>query len=317
MGPVALSVLFGCGGLVGLFIGIAPPPGVAPGPSILSSSIAILLSVGVWRRRHRFSARTVHVATLFGLVAVPFGAYQGRGTFSGDVSPYFFFWLALIAFVVFSLRMASLYVAAAAAAYAVVLVLSHEPNALPRWVVVVSTMAAAGFVVGVLRQRLHAIAVRDPLTTLLNRHSLGAALKTAIRDAHHHRSSTVAMLDLNDFKAINDEHGHQRGDDLLVEVATALRAHLRAQDIVIRYGGDEFFLLLRETDLHGADQILSRLALPTRCAVGMTTAHEGDTPTSLFNRVDTELYRAKAQSRVRTGKSVSRRVTTSGCPTSP
>jgi diguanylate cyclase (GGDEF)-like protein len=177
-------------------------------------------------------------------------------------------------------------------------------------------MAAAGFVVGVLRQRLHEIAVRDPLTTLPNRHSLGAALETAIRDAHHHRSSTVAMLDLNDFKAINDEHGHQRGDDLLVEVATALREHLREQDVVIRYGGDEFVLLLRDTGLEGAELVLSRLALPTRCAVGMTTARVSDTTTSLFNRIDTELYRAKAQSRVAPDAGVSR-VTTSCCPTSP
>jgi diguanylate cyclase (GGDEF)-like protein len=245
------------------------------------------------------------------------GAYQGRGTFSGEVSPYFYFWLALIAFVVFSVRVATLYVVVSAASFAGVLLLSHEPSALPRWAVVVSTMGAAGFVVGVLRQRLHEIAIRDPLTTLPNRHSLNATLQAAIRDAHHDRASTVALLDLNDFKAINDEHGHQRGDDLLVEVAAALRGHLRAEDLVIRYGGDEFVLVLRDTGLEATELVLGRLVLPTRCAIGMTTARVNDTPTSLFQRVDQELYRAKAQSRIVPGQDISRRVTTSASPTSP
>ncbi|MBJ7472033.1 MAG: GGDEF domain-containing protein [Solirubrobacteraceae bacterium] len=97
---------------------------------------------------------------------------------------------------------------------------------------------------------------RDPLTGVGNRRLLAERLDYELR--RHRRSEhrlTLLAFDLNGFKEINDHHGHAAGDELLVAVATTLRSGVRAQDTVVRQGGDEFCVLLPETTHAGALQI--------------------------------------------------------------
>jgi diguanylate cyclase (GGDEF)-like protein/PAS domain S-box-containing protein len=113
-------------------------------------------------------------------------------------------------------------------------------------------------------RRMKHLADHDPLTGLLNRRGFAAALQTQL--AHTRRygtSGALLMLDLDGFKAVNDAQGHDAGDQLLVQVAAALRSCLRETDVVARLGGDEFAVILPRETLEDAivvaDKVIERL----------------------------------------------------------
>jgi diguanylate cyclase (GGDEF)-like protein len=112
------------------------------------------------------------------------------------------------------------------------------------------------------------LARTDPLTGLLNRRAFveTATLELA-RAERYRRSLSLAYLDIDDFKRVNDEGGHDDGDRLLVEVAQTLKRNLRAFDVVARYGGDEFVLLVPETCEEAAELVLEKLMTALRGAV--------------------------------------------------
>jgi diguanylate cyclase (GGDEF)-like protein len=100
----------------------------------------------------------------------------------------------------------------------------------------------------------------DPLTGLANRRQLDQDLELEVeRAARYHRPLAFMMIDIDHFKRVNDTFGHARGDVVLAEVAALLRSHMRAGDTVYRYGGEEFAVLARETDVAGARLVADRL----------------------------------------------------------
>jgi diguanylate cyclase (GGDEF)-like protein len=110
-------------------------------------------------------------------------------------------------------------------------------------------------------QELHKSQARfDPLTSLLNRRGFLEAAEIECRRSGRTKSPlTLAYIDLDNFKAINDKYGHSMGDEVLRVVGHALRSHCRASDTVGRLGGDEFALLLPESDMVGAKVFLENL----------------------------------------------------------
>jgi diguanylate cyclase (GGDEF)-like protein len=118
------------------------------------------------------------------------------------------------------------------------------------------------------RRALRATALRDTLTGAANRRAFGERIAYEVaRHTRQQRSFAVLALDLDGFKAVNDRFGHQAGDELLREVAAAIKATLREQDTLARMGGDEFYVLAPETDRAGGE----RLAARVREAVGGVT----------------------------------------------
>jgi diguanylate cyclase (GGDEF)-like protein len=110
------------------------------------------------------------------------------------------------------------------------------------------------------RDVLRDYALSDPVTGVSNRRSLLIRADYEIeRHRRSRRSFALVMLDLDGFKALNDRFGHAAGDDLLRDVASALRRAMRAQDTVARFGGDEFCVLAPETDQRGADPLADRV----------------------------------------------------------
>jgi diguanylate cyclase (GGDEF)-like protein len=167
-------------------------------------------------------------------------------------------------------------VAVVVAAAASAVVISHAASALPSpWLGVLVPGASATVLVAV-RERLeherdvlrdHALS--DPLTGIANRRALLARADYEV--VRHTRARTcfaVVMLDLDEFKPLNDRFGHAAGDDLLREVAASVKRSLRAPDTVARFGGDEFCVLAPETDEHGVERLAARI---TR-AVGAVSA---------------------------------------------
>lgn len=115
-----------------------------------------------------------------------------------------------------------------------------------------------------MERRLRELAVRDPLTGLGNRRNAEESLD---RETHRARRSgqplCVAMLDIDRFKRINDVHGHQTGDEVLRQLAADLRERLRGSDTACRWGGEEFLLILPDTELSGAVRLVDELRLHT------------------------------------------------------
>jgi diguanylate cyclase (GGDEF)-like protein len=111
------------------------------------------------------------------------------------------------------------------------------------------------------------------------------------------------MVDVDRFKAYNDAHGPPEGDRLLADIAGAWKAELRGHDIVGRYGGEEFLLVLPGVDSDIAARVIERLrgAMPTEvtCSFGVATWDGGEGATALVARADAALYRAKAEGRDR------------------
>lgn len=113
-----------------------------------------------------------------------------------------------------------------------------------------STHLSAAMAGIILREALHQQSIRDPLTDLYNRRYLEESLERELLRARRSQGSVaVIMLDIDHFKQFNDTHGHRAGDVLLKDFAQYLRSHVRGEDILCRYGGEEFLLVLPATNL--------------------------------------------------------------------
>jgi diguanylate cyclase (GGDEF)-like protein len=140
----------------------------------------------------------------------------------------------------------------------------------------------------------------DALTGLTNHGALHIRMREEISRARRDGTPLVCLLlDLDDFKAINDDRGHQAGDEQLRLVAGALRGELRDHDVVGRYGGDEFVVLLPGADTAGGHVVADRIAAatPMRCSIGLAEWEEPLSADELLHRTDRALLLAK-----RTGK---------------
>ena len=155
----------------------------------------------------------------------------------------------------------------------------------------------------------------DPLTGALNRREFERQFQNMLQHAiRHNRPLTVAMIDLDHFKLINDSHGHQLGDEYLKVLCKVIESNLRPGDVFARYGGEEFVAVLPESDSMGARRVAERLRLlaagagikrsgqlvSTTISIGLSTfPADGATIAELMAASDRALYGAKAAGRDR------------------
>ena len=121
-------------------------------------------------------------------------------------------------------------------------------------------------------ERLEAMLFEDPLTGLANRRFILTQLAGAVSAARRHgRPLSIAIVDIDHFKAVNDEHGHAAGDRVLAAVARSLREHLRAEDQLGRLGGEEFLALLPDADAAAAAAAAEKLRAEVAALRGRAT----------------------------------------------
>lgn len=154
--------------------------------------------------------------------------------------------------------------------------------------------------------RLEDLSQRDPLTQLFNRRYFVTRVEEELHRVRRGRSLSLVMMDLDGFKHVNDKQGHLAGDELLRKLATAIQETTRAVDVVARFGGDEFVVLLTDTDGDQAPIVAERLVRtvrelgtaadprrPVTASVGVAIARPEDSVTTLINSADEGAYRAK------------------------
>jgi diguanylate cyclase (GGDEF)-like protein len=188
---------------------------------------------------------------------------------------------------------------------------SNQPQAtLGDAVEVAAALAAQGMTAydkAVLFKQVQALAVRDELTGIANRRRF---FEVAVRDlaaaSRHDRELTVLMVDIDHFKRVNDTYGHATGDDVIRTVATRLGDQIRQTDVIGRYGGEEFALLLQDA---GPGNVLPERLRTSICdtpietrsgnlsvtvSIGLAFRSDDDTDIeALLSRADAQLYRAK------------------------
>jgi two-component system cell cycle response regulator len=161
------------------------------------------------------------------------------------------------------------------------------------------------------------MAITDQLTGLFNRRYMSRHLGTLIANANSTgKPVSFLILDIDFFKQVNDTHGHDIGDEVLREFATRISANVRGIDLACRYGGEEFVVVMPDTDLNFAYMVAERLRqavadapfrissgpgqLPVTISIGVTASEgTGDTAEALLKRADQALYRAKRDGRNR------------------
>ena len=153
----------------------------------------------------------------------------------------------------------------------------------------------------------------DSLTGLFNHERIKLHLETALSDLPNDHALCVIMADLDHFKQVNDNYGHLMGDAVLRGISSRLRATMRGFDYIGRYGGEEFLIILQNTDLEEGEEIAERLrmqveqspfhhndqSIPITISLGLTHYHSGDTVETIIQRADEALYQAKAKGRNR------------------
>ena len=147
----------------------------------------------------------------------------------------------------------------------------------------------------------------DPLTKVFNRRALDTYLRNICSSKRAHYQIHLLMIDIDDFKLINDKYGHIAGDKVLILLSNIIRKTLRDGDKIFRYGGEEFVIVLNRIDNRECFNISNRLlalirgnkmiykgnSLNITVSVGATRFNPGDEPESLIDRADKALYKAK------------------------
>jgi diguanylate cyclase (GGDEF)-like protein len=188
-------------------------------------------------------------------------------------------------------------------------VYSHPVYAVWNMVMRLAVFAVVAILIATLRKNVdheRALARVDHLTGAANKRAFLEMLKSEVeRSRRYTRRFTIAYFDLDNFKVVNDSFGHAAGDELLQEVVSIIRAHVRISDVVARLGGDEFALLLPETDENAARAAITKIqshilkamqakAWPVTVSIGcFTCADGGGDVEELIRRADDLMYAAK------------------------
>jgi polar amino acid transport system substrate-binding protein len=159
----------------------------------------------------------------------------------------------------------------------------------------------------VKNKELERLSTTDKLTGTCNRLRLEEVLENECeRSKRYGETLSIILADIDDFKDVNDMHGHQRGDQVLREVASCLCSNLRQSDTAGRWGGEEFLIVCPETGCSGASRLAEKLrervqdmdlreVSEVTCSFGVVQIRENESPDSLMSRVDRLLYKAKDQ----------------------
>jgi diguanylate cyclase (GGDEF)-like protein len=285
----------------------------------LAAVVAVAYAIGalLFFGSRRLPAAAVPVALVGSIFVISAGVYfDGHGPSPAGL---YYIWLGVLAFYFMRRWQAALVIALMGGAYAAVLNVLPAIQPQQRWLTTMGIATIAGMLISYVRDRVLELVARltdaartDPLTGLLNRRALEELFAIELdRAARSERPLSVIIGDLDRFKSVNDRMGHQHGDQTLQALATELGRWKRRIDMAARVGGEEFALILPETDERGAFLVAERLRRATKrlfaegpfkltISFGVASFPDhGDDPEMLLRAADQALYAAKNMGRDR------------------
>ncbi|WP_318495790.1 GGDEF domain-containing protein [Photobacterium leiognathi] len=179
------------------------------------------------------------------------------------------------------------------------------------FLIMATSFSLVWLVNGRLTRSVEALSIRDNLTSLYNRRGMDKLTNQITTDKSKQPLPLVVMMcDIDHFKSINDQFGHLVGDQVIVNVSEQIQACVRVNDVAIRYGGEEFLILLPNTPLANAHIVAERIRnavynipvhhqnmSPISISIGVSQQHKGDNLDSLIREADKALYQAKQNGR--------------------
>ncbi len=250
----------------------------------------------------RMGRGAIHVSTASGTALIALCQVLANGGSPTAVYAMLYIWVVLHCALFFPRRVVAIQLSLTTVAHASALLwLGEVVSIAPQLTLTLGTQLAAALVVGALATRQRELADTDSLTGLGNRRMVDRTLDWGLTRSRRATSASmcVALLDLDGFKAFNDERGHVAGDLVLIEAAATWRPLVRDHDTLARTGGDEFTLVLSDLRLDEAERIVARMIEATpegvACSAGVARWDGEETSQQLIERADDALYEAKGR----------------------
>jgi len=293
----AMAMIYGVGGAMCLVAATFP---ISPeAPVVLARVVGSACLVGavlIICFGRRLPPVGFQVAAIIGTLVNSVLVSACTTNYGAALNSFAYLWIGVYAGQFFEQRAVRVQCAVIVVASGVALHLSGLPGMVTAWVLIAGSSVLASEALARVNSRLRLQLTTDPLTGLLNRAGFEVAAERvrALADRDR-RSVSIALIDLDKFKRVNDLHGHAAGDELLVDLGRAWRTELRDSEVLARLGGDEFALVLPGAAPAGAEEALERLrtASAAEWSVGLVEWRRGETLERAVAHADAELYRAK------------------------
>jgi diguanylate cyclase (GGDEF)-like protein len=293
----SLALITLAGGLSGLFAAAFPASPAAPVDLLrIIGVVALCASLLLWWFGDRLPRWSLHVAVVGGTLLISVLIARSASGVGMIVTACDYMWMGVYAAFFFSRAAARAHTAVIAAAFAAALLASPHHVPADAWVFLTASLVVATETIGRQSSRLRHEAHTDSLTGLLNRNGLAPAAERALALADRTGIPlTVALIDLDDFKQVNDRDGHAEGDRLLVQMTRTWSEELQPGDIFARLGGDEFLVILVGSDDEEAKRLFELLLFvsPTQWSAGVIKRRTGEDLHACLARADNALYESK------------------------
>lgn len=319
-----LAVLWAGGGCISFLVALLPHhPGLNETGYLVIGAVGLLTALLLFLHAGRVPLWGLHLLGLLGTTLVTLCIYfsgEHAGAPATD-NEMLYVWVAVFGAYFMSVRQLTVQMLWVGIAYSIVLTLGGDHAAVSaRWAETLGTLVLVCILVMTLRNRITQLVERlgdaastDSLTGLRNRRGFEECFSTEVeRAVRHGRPLSVIVCDLDHFKVVNDRMGHPAGDAALVRVAELMRAELRRIDHVARTGGEEFALILPESDTKVSyllaerlrmqiEEAFTRTPVPITMSFGLATfPDDGESVGELVASADIALYAAKELGRNRT-----------------
>jgi diguanylate cyclase (GGDEF)-like protein len=292
-----IALLAIAGGVCTVLAAIFPATHAAPvGTFRVLGAVTLVAALAIWLIGERMPRWGLHLAVATGTAGIGVAVSEAGTALGMVVTAGAYLWICVYAGFFFSLPAARLHMAWIAITFGLALLVGDAHVPVNAWVFITVSLFVAGEALGRQSTRLRLEAHTDPLTGLLNRHGLAAAAERTFSLAERTGIPlTTALIDLDDFKSVNDEEGHEEGDRLLVKLARSWEAELDPSDIFARLGGDEFLLVLVGASEVESARLFERLRFlsPAPWSAGVVRRQPGEDLGSCMANADRALYEAK------------------------
>lgn len=294
----AIAVLYLAGG-IGCLLGAAFPmsPHAPIGLGQVLGAVGLTFGAGIMIVRTRVTVVSLHSLLVLATVLVSVLVACSKTAAGVLLTGVDYMCIGWISAYFFPRRTARFHCGLAIAGFCSAIAAGGLPGLVVPSLVVVTTVAVSAEMLAHFVTQLRRQAAQDPLTGLANRAFFRAAAEREMAlAARGKRVFVLVMLDMDDFKVVNDTRGHLAGDALLIELAQTWQAQLRRSDVLSRFGGDEFALLMPSTTRQQGEQVLARIraAHPASWSAGTVEWDGDDSFEQMLRRADRNLYEAKA-----------------------